>query len=170
MGYLGSQSPVYPYIELGLICSHFHLLYFFLLIPLSVFFEASFFNYFFASNEARTNVFSLFVLIVDLLLLITSFIVLYVGCYTAVFFDAINGIVSDALNNYEPELVVVTYILGEYDIFFADTFNSFVGTISYCSTRYDFFIHALGTLLVNLFALLFIAILSLYVLLLSNKK
>jgi hypothetical protein len=43
LGYLGSQSPVYPYIELGLICSHFHLLYFFLLIPLSVIFETSFF-------------------------------------------------------------------------------------------------------------------------------
>ena len=54
LGYLGSQSPVFPYIELGVICSHFHLLYFFLLIPLSVFFESSFFNYFFPSNGSNT--------------------------------------------------------------------------------------------------------------------
>ncbi len=31
LGYLGSQLPVYPYIELGVICSHIHLLYFILL-------------------------------------------------------------------------------------------------------------------------------------------
>lgn len=55
LGYLGSQAPVYPYIEFGVICSHFHLLYFFLLIPLSVFFESSFFNYFFSSNETKSN-------------------------------------------------------------------------------------------------------------------
>jgi quinol-cytochrome oxidoreductase complex cytochrome b subunit len=53
LGYLGSQAPVFPYIELGVICSHFHLLYFFLLIPLSVFFESSFFNYFFPSNVSN---------------------------------------------------------------------------------------------------------------------
>ena len=43
LGYLGSQSPVYPYIEIGLTCAHFHLLFFFLFIPLSVMFENSFF-------------------------------------------------------------------------------------------------------------------------------
>ena len=51
LGYLGSQAPIYPYIELGLICSHFHLLYFFLLIPLSVFFESSFLFSYFSSNR-----------------------------------------------------------------------------------------------------------------------
>jgi ubiquinol-cytochrome c reductase cytochrome b subunit len=35
LGYLGSQLPVYPYIELGVICSHFHLFYFLLLPVLS---------------------------------------------------------------------------------------------------------------------------------------
>jgi ubiquinol-cytochrome c reductase cytochrome b subunit len=47
LGYLGSQLPVYPYIELGLICAHFHLLYFFFFIPLTVFFEFYFFSFFF---------------------------------------------------------------------------------------------------------------------------
>lgn len=47
LGYLGSQLPVYPYIELGLICAHFHLLYFFFFIPVSVFFEFYFFSFFF---------------------------------------------------------------------------------------------------------------------------
>jgi quinol-cytochrome oxidoreductase complex cytochrome b subunit len=34
LGYLGSQLPVYPYIELGVICSHIHILYF-LLLPIT---------------------------------------------------------------------------------------------------------------------------------------
>lgn len=34
LGYLGSQLPVYPYIELGIICSHFHIFYF-LLLPIT---------------------------------------------------------------------------------------------------------------------------------------
>ena len=51
LGYLGSQLPVYPYIELGLICAHFHLLYFFFFIPLTVFFEFYFFSFF--SNRAN---------------------------------------------------------------------------------------------------------------------
>jgi ubiquinol-cytochrome c reductase cytochrome b subunit len=55
LGYLGSQSPVFPYIELGVICSHFHLLYFFLLIPLSVFFEFSFFYYFFSLGRSSSK-------------------------------------------------------------------------------------------------------------------
>lgn len=33
LGYLGSQTPISPYIELGVICTHIHLLYFFLLLP-----------------------------------------------------------------------------------------------------------------------------------------
>lgn len=33
LGYLGSQTPTYPIIEIGLVCAHFHLLYFFLLVP-----------------------------------------------------------------------------------------------------------------------------------------
>jgi quinol-cytochrome oxidoreductase complex cytochrome b subunit len=170
LGYLGSQSPVYPYIELGLICSHFHLLYFFLLIPLSVFFEASFFNYFFSSNEAKTNIITIFIFVSDVILLLTSFIVLYVGCYTAVFFDVLNSIVSDSLNNYEPELVIITQLLGEYDIFFSDTFNTFVGNISYCSSRFDFFLHALGTLFINPFIFLSIVVLSIYIVLAFDKK
>ncbi len=37
LGYLGSQLPVYPYIELGVICSHFHLFYFLLLPVINYF-------------------------------------------------------------------------------------------------------------------------------------
>jgi quinol-cytochrome oxidoreductase complex cytochrome b subunit len=33
LGYLGSQTPSYPFIELGVLCTHLHLLYFFLFIP-----------------------------------------------------------------------------------------------------------------------------------------
>ncbi len=33
LGYLGHQLPVYPYIQLGVICSHFHLFYF-LILPI----------------------------------------------------------------------------------------------------------------------------------------
>lgn len=39
LGFLGCQNPTYPFLELGLICAHIHLLYFFLFIPLSCFFE-----------------------------------------------------------------------------------------------------------------------------------
>lgn len=42
LGFLGSQTPTYPYIELGLICAHLHLLYFFFAIPMSVLFERGF--------------------------------------------------------------------------------------------------------------------------------
>lgn len=42
LGYIGSQSPVYPYVELGLLFTHLHLLYFFLFIPISVFLEKAF--------------------------------------------------------------------------------------------------------------------------------
>jgi len=35
LGYLGGQLPVTPYIELGLICSHIHLLYFIFFIVIS---------------------------------------------------------------------------------------------------------------------------------------
>jgi ubiquinol-cytochrome c reductase cytochrome b subunit len=33
LGYLGSQTPSYPIIEIGLACAHFHLFYFFLFMP-----------------------------------------------------------------------------------------------------------------------------------------
>ena len=55
LGYLGSQTPVYPYIELGLTCSHFHLFYFFLFIPISVFFETFFFFGFFSTGNTVNN-------------------------------------------------------------------------------------------------------------------
>lgn len=42
LGFLGSQTPDYPFIELGLICAHLHLLYFFFFIPMSVLFEKGF--------------------------------------------------------------------------------------------------------------------------------
>ena len=35
LGYLGGQLPITPYIELGLICSHLHILYFVLFISIS---------------------------------------------------------------------------------------------------------------------------------------
>lgn len=34
LGYIGSQFPVSPYVELGLICTHLHLLYFVFFVPL----------------------------------------------------------------------------------------------------------------------------------------
>ena len=40
LGYLGSQAPVSPYIELGVISAHFHLLYFFLFLPLITIFDS----------------------------------------------------------------------------------------------------------------------------------
>ena len=43
LGYLGSQLPVYPYIQLGVICSHFHLFYFLILPVIN---GARFQNYF----------------------------------------------------------------------------------------------------------------------------
>lgn len=42
LGFLGSQSPEYPFIELGLICAHIHLLYFFFFLPLTTFFERAY--------------------------------------------------------------------------------------------------------------------------------
>lgn len=42
LGFLGSQTPDYPFIELGLICAHLHLLYFFFFVPMSVLFERGF--------------------------------------------------------------------------------------------------------------------------------
>lgn len=39
LGYLGSQAPVSPYIELGVISAHFHLLYFFLFLPVCTLFD-----------------------------------------------------------------------------------------------------------------------------------
>jgi quinol-cytochrome oxidoreductase complex cytochrome b subunit/NADH:ubiquinone oxidoreductase subunit 3 (subunit A) len=41
LGYLGSQTPISPYIELGVICSHIHVLYFVLFIPFSHIWENS---------------------------------------------------------------------------------------------------------------------------------
>jgi ubiquinol-cytochrome c reductase cytochrome b subunit len=39
LGYLGSQSPISPYIELGVICSHIHLLYFTWFLPIISIFD-----------------------------------------------------------------------------------------------------------------------------------
>jgi len=33
LGFLGAALPVSPYIELGLICTHLHLFFFFLIVP-----------------------------------------------------------------------------------------------------------------------------------------
>lgn len=35
LGYLGSQTPTFPIIEVGLVCTHFHLLYIFFYIPVN---------------------------------------------------------------------------------------------------------------------------------------
>jgi ubiquinol-cytochrome c reductase cytochrome b subunit len=43
LGYLGSQTPVSPYIEIGLMCGHIHLFYFFFIIPINVLFEHIFY-------------------------------------------------------------------------------------------------------------------------------
>jgi quinol-cytochrome oxidoreductase complex cytochrome b subunit len=98
LGYLGSQEPVYPYIEFGVICSHFHLLYFFLLIPLSVFFESSFFNYFFSSNETRGNFSFIYWIIGSIFVFFILFISFYLG--------VVNGVNSTVIN-----LVDSLYIL-----------------------------------------------------------
>jgi ubiquinol-cytochrome c reductase cytochrome b subunit len=98
LGYLGSQAPVYPYIEFGVICSHFHLLYFFLLIPLSVFFESSFFNYFFSSNETKGNFSFIYFIIGGVFFFFTLFISYYLG-------------VSSGVNNAVISLVDSLYIL-----------------------------------------------------------
>jgi len=42
LGFLGAKSPVSPYVELGLICTHFHILYFVFFILLLSLFEYSF--------------------------------------------------------------------------------------------------------------------------------
>jgi ubiquinol-cytochrome c reductase cytochrome b subunit len=39
LGYLGSQAPISPYIELGVISAHIHLLYFFLFVPVITIFD-----------------------------------------------------------------------------------------------------------------------------------
>lgn len=98
LGYLGSQAPVYPYIEFGVICSHFHLLYFFLLIPLSVFFESSFFNYFFSSNETKGNFSFIYWFIGAGFFFITMFLSYYLG-------------VNAGVNNTVVSLVDSLYIL-----------------------------------------------------------
>lgn len=98
LGYLGSQAPVYPYIEFGVICSHFHLLYFFLLIPLSVFFESSFFNYFFSSNETRGNFSFIYWLIGAGFVFFTLFVSYYLG-------------VSNGVSSIVASLVDSLYIL-----------------------------------------------------------
>lgn len=98
LGYLGSQAPVYPYIEFGVICSHFHLLYFFLLIPLSVFFESSFFNYFFSSNETRGNFSFIYWIIGAGFVFSTLFISYYLG-------------VNNGVSNVVTSLVDSLYIL-----------------------------------------------------------
>lgn len=84
LGYLGSQAPVYPYIEFGVICSHFHLLYFFLLIPLSVFFESSFFNYFFSSNETKGDFSFIYWIIGSVFLFVFLFFSYYLGVCSGV--------------------------------------------------------------------------------------
>ena len=98
LGYLGSQAPVYPYIEFGVICSHFHLLYFFLLIPLSVFFESSFFNYFFSSNETKGNFSFIYWFIGAGFFFVTMFLSYYLG-------------VNAGVNNTVVSLVDSLYIL-----------------------------------------------------------
>ncbi len=84
LGYLGSQAPVYPYIEFGVICSHFHLLYFFLLIPLSVFFESSFFNYFFSSSETKVDLSFIYWIISSIVIFFILFISYFIGVTSGV--------------------------------------------------------------------------------------
>ena len=92
LGYLGSQTPVFPYIELGLICAHFHLLYFFLLIPLSVFFESSFFNYSFLSKGSDNQVDSkrIFYGSIDTTLFILAYFTACLNVYTFSLDNLIN--------------------------------------------------------------------------------
>jgi ubiquinol-cytochrome c reductase cytochrome b subunit len=44
LGYLGSQAPISPYIELGVISGHLHLFYFFIYLPVNTLFEFYFLN------------------------------------------------------------------------------------------------------------------------------
>jgi len=115
LGYLGSQTPVFPYIELGLICAHFHLLYFFLLIPLSVFFESSFFNYFFSSSNTQHNIGNHFI---DRLIDAFCFIAVYfIGClylYTIKFDQQIESEISFILSVYDLDPFYVEF--GIYDL------------------------------------------------------
>ncbi len=46
LGYLGSQAPISPYIELGVICAHIHLLYFFFFLQMVTLFDMLINNYF----------------------------------------------------------------------------------------------------------------------------
>nr|YP_009370743.1 apocytochrome b [Eukaryota sp. BB2]AQL10469.1 apocytochrome b [Eukaryota sp. BB2] len=43
LGVLGAATPISPYIELGLICTHFHLLFFTLIVPMISFLEWTYF-------------------------------------------------------------------------------------------------------------------------------
>lgn len=43
LGFLGAKSPVSPYVELGLLGTHLHILYFFFIVCILSFFEYSFF-------------------------------------------------------------------------------------------------------------------------------
>ncbi len=133
LGYLGSQAPVYPYIEFGVICSHFHLLYFFLLIPLSVFFESSFFNYFFSSNETRVNSSFIYFGIGILFFFLTLFISYYLG----VSYSVSNTVSTtvDSLYSFDQvdielglrdiEVVKYTNLLHNEYSFTADIFSCF---------------------------------------------
>lgn len=115
LGYLGSQTPVYPYIELGLICSHFHLLYFFLLIPLSVFFEISFFNYFFfsrASSIRNKIVKNILYLVFYSLFFFISYVLVSLFLYNDLVYTASMDVVSFFSLLYD------THIFSQDDSFF----------------------------------------------------
>lgn len=121
LGYLGSQAPVYPYIEFGLICSHFHLLYFFLLIPLSVFFESSFFNYFFSSNASQINSFSsILEKIVSIFFAVGTLVFIAFFAYIQGFTSTINSDVLflvDQIHAFDPasiELGFRDYAISTY--------------------------------------------------------
>jgi len=120
LGYLGSQTPVFPYIELGLICAHFHLLYFFLLIPLSVFFEFSFFNYFFSSNSTTNNTNYFLNKGIDIILFILAYFVTCLYLYTISLDNEINKEVNFLLKTlYNLYLTDPFYIeLGLKDLFY----------------------------------------------------
>lgn len=100
LGYLGSQSPVFPYIEMGVICSHFHLLYFFLLIPLSVFFESSFFNYFFLSNEKKGDFSFIYWFVGAFFIFFALFISFFLGVQSGL--DETSTLLHDNLYLIDP--------------------------------------------------------------------
>nr|YP_010049274.1 cytochrome b [Pleurostomum flabellatum]QPL15599.1 cytochrome b [Pleurostomum flabellatum] len=55
LGYLGSEDPDTPFIELGLMCGHIHLLYFFLFIPMNVLIEYTFISFFLRTYKFGRN-------------------------------------------------------------------------------------------------------------------